>query len=392
MTTRIKEDHKRFIDVISGRSREELKRLQKTGAIVRERPKGGKLSISIPQIDEPHFVFGDTGGGLGRGPGKEGDIVGRDPQPGEKGGDNSSSDGIIIQIDMEEMLKFMEDDLKLPKMKPKPSETFDEIKIKYTNVSKVGLNSLRHLRRTMKEAIKRTCSIDGDGDLMMVPGSKVPLKVVTPIKEDFRFRQYKEIRLPSSNAVILFARDCSGSMDAERCDIVSDMSWWLDCWIKRFYKRVDRRYFVHDTLAKEVNEETFYRYRMAGGTMCSSVFELMAEQLKDRYPPEKYNIYIFYFTDGENWDQADNAKVVKIMKEKMGDNVVNMIGITQVMARQKSDSVKEYIDEAIKMRQLTDCVKTVEIGIGGLNLAEEDRNNQILNGIKTLLSDKNSVK
>ena len=167
MTTRIKEDHKIFIDVISGRSREELKRLQKTGAIVRERPKGGKLSISIPQIDEPHFVFGDTGGGLGRGPGKEGDIVGRDPQPGEKGGDNSSSDGIIIQIDMEEMLKFMEDDLKLPKMKPKPSETFDEIKIKYTNVSKVGLNSLRHLRRTMKEAIKRTCSIDGDGDLMM---------------------------------------------------------------------------------------------------------------------------------------------------------------------------------------------------------------------------------
>jgi len=68
---RIQEDHKRFRDVVSGRTRRELKRLIKSGAIVRQRPKGGKVTISIPQIDIPHFVHGDSGEGIGRGPGKK---------------------------------------------------------------------------------------------------------------------------------------------------------------------------------------------------------------------------------------------------------------------------------------------------------------------------------
>ena len=48
-------------------------------------------------------------------------------------------------------------------------------------------------------------------------------------------KQYNIIKKPSSNAVIFFARDWSGSMDQYKCDIVSDMSWWIDIWIKRFY-------------------------------------------------------------------------------------------------------------------------------------------------------------
>lgn len=404
MPKRIQEDHKKFRDVISGRTRKELKRLIKSGSIVRQRPKGGRVSISIPQIDIPHFVFGDTGEGVGRGPGKDGDVIGRDPQPGQGGNQagDAPGDGIQISIDLDDVLKFMEDELKLPKMKPKPNETFEEVKIKYNDISKVGLNSLRHIRRTMKEAIKRRAMMGNLDELQMVPGSAVPVKVITPIKSDFRYRQYREIRIPSSNAVIFFARDCSGSMDDYRCDIVSDMCWWIDCWIRKFYKRVDRCYFIHDTRAEEVNEEKFYNYRMGGGTQCSSAFDKIAEQLENRYPPDKFNVYVFYFTDGDNWG-GDNDKMVKIIKEKLGPNAVNLVGITQVCSWSYDGSVKEHIDEAINKGTLPkDQVKTAYVGpdrdsksasggFGGEQMVEEDRNQQIIDGIRKLLAAKDAA-
>lgn len=403
MPKRIQEDHKKFRDVVSGRTRRELKRLIKSGAIVRQRPKGGKMTVSIPEIDIPHFVHGSTGGGVGRGPGKEGDVVGRDPQPGQ-GGNQAGSDpgeGIHIQIDLEDVLKFMQEELKLPRMRPKPNETFEEIKIKYNDISKTGLEALRHPRRTMKEAIKRLAMTGKLDELHYIAGSKTPMRLITPINNDFRYRQYKEIKIPTSNAVIFFARDCSGSMDDYRCDIVSDMAWWIDCWIRKFYKRVDRCYFVHDTRAMEVNEEEFYTYRYGGGTMCSSAFRAIADQLENRFPPSAYNVYVFYFSDGDNWGD-DNSKMTKIIKEELGPEIVNMIGISQICSWRYQDSVKQYIDGELTNGGLSkDYIRTAYVGpeekedennFGFGNwgyapdLTEDDRNEQIIDAIRKLLS------
>lgn len=384
MPSRIKEDHKKFIDVISGKSRDELKRLIKTGAIVRNKPKGGRITITIPRIDIPHFVFGDSGEGIGRGPGKEGDIIGRDPQPGGDPNGEDSNDGIRISIDMEHVLKFLEDELRLPRMVPKPSQTFDEIKIKYNSISKVGINSLRHMRRTMKEAIKRTCASGDSSNMVRVPGSSIPVKIVSPIKSDFRYRKYKENKIPASNAVIFFARDYSGSMDDYRCQIASDMSWWIDCWIKKFYKKVERCFLVHDTQSREVTEEEFYSLRDGGGTKCSSAFKLMEEQLENRFPPEKYNIYVFYFTDGEN-THGDNKNLIEIMQTKLGPDRINLIGVAQIGFGAFGENVKEDIDTAIKNGILKpDHVRTVEVSRNA-KLPNDARDQQILSGIKQLL-------
>jgi len=403
MSKRVQEDHKKFRDVISGRSRQELKRLIKSSSIVRLRPKGGKVTISIPQIDIPHYVYGDTGEGIGRGPGKDGDVIGRDPQKdkGNKAGD-TPGEVINITIDLDYVLQFMEEELKLPHMKPKETETFEEVKIKYNDISKVGLNSLRHTRRTMKEALKRLAMTGQLGKLQMVPGADVPMQVVTPIKSDFRYRQYREIKIPSSNAVIFFARDCSGSMDDYRCDIVSDMAWWLDCWIRKFYKRVDRCYFVHDTRAMEVNEEEFYNYRYGGGTQCSSAFEAVAAQLENRYPPERFNVYLFYFSDGDNWE-GDNDKIIKIINEKLPGHVVNLIGISQICSWSYENSVKHHMDDALKDGRLdAKYIRTVNVGPNkqdasmtnwgyAPNMTEEDRNQQIIEAIRKLLGSTEKV-
>ena len=407
MPKRIQEDHKRFRDVVSGRTRRELKRLIKSGSIVRQRPKGGKMTVSIPKIDIPRFLFGDNGEGVGRGPGEEGDVVGQDPQPGK--GNQAGEDpgeGIQIQVEMEDVLRFMQEELQLPRMEPKPNETFEETRIKYNDISKIGIPSLRHPRRTMKEALKRLSMTGEIENLRKVPGSKVPIRLLTPINNDFRYRQFREIKIPSSHAVIFFARDCSGSMDDFRCDIVSDMSWWIECWLNKFYDKVDRCYYVHDTRAQEVNEEGFYNYRYGGGTMCSSAFRMIADQLDNRYPPDKYNIYVFYFSDGDNWGD-DNKKMIKIMKNDLGPDKVNLIGMTQVCSWRYEDSVKSHIDEALKSGQLdSSYIETANIGSDqsdddstgfgfgnwgySPNITEDDRNEQIIEAIRKILSkDKN---
>lgn len=380
-----------------------MKKFIKSGQIVRNRGKNGKINITIPKIDIPHIVYGHNGEGIGRGLGKEGDVIGRDPKPGQGGAGQGESEGITIALSLEEVLKFMQDELQLPNLKKKTNETYDEVKIKYNKISLIGPESLRHNRRTLMQTMKRQAAMGTLNNLEHVPGLKDPVRILRPISEDKRYRQYNEIKIPSSNALIVFARDGSGSMDDTKCDIVSDMSWWIDTWIRRFYDRVDRLYVWHDSSAMEVDEDKFYKYRFGGGTTCSSALKFIAKQFEDRYPPEKWNIYIFYFTDGENWDE-DNDIFIQTIAEEFKPHVVNLTGITQILSYSYDGTVKYHVDEAIKTGTLNgEYVKTVSIGpktetksSGGFwstpSLSEEERNEQILDAIKTLLGNPNKLK
>lgn len=393
MPRRVEEDHKDFRDVVSGRIRRALKKFIKSGQLVRNRGKNGKISITIPKIDIPHIVYGNSDEGVGRGPGKDGDVIGRDPKDGKGGGGGQGeSEGITINLDLEEVLKFMQDELELPNLKKKPNEIYDEVKVKYNNISLIGPESLRHNRRTLKQTLKRQAAEGTLNNLKYVPGLVDPVRVLQPIKEDKRYRQFNEIKIPSSNALVIFARDGSGSMDDAKCDIVSDMSWWIDTWIRRFYERVDRLYVWHDSTAMEVDEEKFYKYRFGGGTTCSSALKFITKQFENRYPPDKWNIYVFYFTDGDNWT-ADNEVFIKTLQEEFTPETVNFTGITQILAYSYDGTVKFHVDEAIKAGQLDkDCVRTVSIGAAPMSklwstptLSEDERNEQIMNAVKTLL-------
>jgi len=380
-----------------------LKKFIKSGQIVRNRGKNGKIAITIPKIDIPHIVYGNSDEGVGRGPGKEGDVIGKDPKSGQgQGAGQGETEGITINLDLEEVLKFMKEELQLPNLKKKPNEIYDEIKIKYNNISLIGPESLRHNRRTLMQTLKRQAAEGTLNNLKYVPGLPDPVRVLQPIKEDKRYRQFNEIKIPSSNALVVFARDGSGSMDAAKCDIISDMSWWIDIWIRRFYDRVDRLYVWHDSMAMEVDEDKFYKYRFGGGTTCSSALKFIAKQFENRYPPNKWNIYVFYFTDGENWGD-DNETFIKTLQEEFTPEVVNFTGITQILSYTYDGSVKHQVDEAIKEGRLDkEYVRTVAIGptapskssgyYSPPTLGEEERNEQIMDAIKKLLGNPATIK
>ena len=392
MPRRIEEDHQQFRDVVGGKIRKELKKFIKSGKIFKNRGKNGKISISIPRIDIPHIVHGENNTGVGRGDVKPGDVIGKDDNGGQNKGNQGGQEegeGITIQLDMEEVLKFMQDELELPNLTTRQDQCIDEVKIKYNNISLVGPDSLRHTRRTMLQALKRLCSTGEINKLHYVPGMKDPIKLLTPINSDKRFRQFKEVHSPSSNALIVYARDGSASMDEMKCEIVSDMSWWIDIWVRRFYKRVERMFVWHDVTAQEVSEDKFYRYRYGGGTTCSTALKLIANQFENRFPPSKWNIFVFYFIDGENFTN-DNPEFVKVLKENFGTNVCNLVAITQIQAYDYRGSVMEAVDTAIVDNVLSDKnIKTTEIKLQ--IHSQEERSKAILDSIKEILGSKSTM-
>jgi len=386
MTKRIQSDRKDFKDVYSGKTRKELKSLINNGKIFGMRGDK-KLVISVPNIDQPILVHGSGNSGVGRGPGKKGDVIGKDEQgqgKGHKAGEGEG-EGILISVDLDDILHLLGEDLELPPLQPKPQEVFEDIDIKYNNISLTGPRSLIHPKRTMLQAYKRTIASQEFDILHKVPGMKEKVRLVSPINSDFRYRQYKEIKLPSSNAVIFFARDGSGSVDEYRCDIISDMCWWIDLWIRQFYDRVERCYVWHDVVAKEVDEHTFYRYRSGGGTLCSSAFKFISNQFEARFPLNKWNVYVFYFTDGENME-SDNPVLVETIKESLAPRLVNFVGISQILSY-SNDGVKEYIDNHLKMPNLkTTAITGTNTGwFNTPSLSDDERGNQIKKAIRELL-------
>src|SRR5260221_179282 len=139
-------------------------------------------------------------------------------------------------------------------------------------IRQMGPESLRHFKRTYKEALRRSIS----------SGLYDPARpFIVPQKEDKRFRSWKEDHEPVANAVILYMMDVSGSMGDEQKEIVRIESFWIDTWLRRQYQGLESRYIIHDAVAREVDRETFFKTRESGGTMISSAYKLCLKMIED---------------------------------------------------------------------------------------------------------------
>ena len=96
----------------------------------------------------------------------------------------------------------------------------------------------------------------------------------------------------------------------------------------------------------------------------------------------------------------DNQNFIKTLKEKFSSNVVNFVGITQILPFKYGNqpTIKDIVDDAIKDSSLDkEYFRTVEISSeGGANsngpsLSEEERNKKIMQAIKTLLGNPSAI-
>jgi len=307
----IERDQRRFKEIVRGRIRENLRKYITHGEMIGRRGKE-TVSIPIPQLDIPRFRFGDNGsGGVGQGDGEVGDPVGK-PGDGPAGAGGAGSEPgaghfLEVEVDLAELAEMLGDELELPRIEPKGTASITSKKAKYNSIRQTGPESLRHFKRTYLNALRRQIST----------GTYQPNDpYVVPIKRDKQYRSWNEIPLPEVNAAAIYLMDVSGSMTDEQKQIVRTEAFWIDAWLSKQYKGIETRYIIHDALAKEVDEHTFYHTRESGGTRISSAYKVCAELIEREFPVSDWNIYCFQFSDGDNWGD-DNNRAFELLSEKL---------------------------------------------------------------------------
>ncbi len=340
MTRAIDRDAQRFKEIVRGKIRGDLRKYISHGEMLGR--KGREVvSIPVPNVDIPHFRHGRKGsGGVGQGDGDEGQVIGRGGQqqgdgPGEAGNERGSHVR-EVEVTLDELAQMLGEALALPNITPKGKDTIKSAKDKYNTIRRTGPDSLRHFKRTFKRALKRSIAT-GDYD------AKEP--VIVPMREDEEYRSWKPVVEPHANAAVIYMMDVSGSMTDEQKEIVRIESFWIDTWLKKQYDGVQRRYVVHDAVAHEVDEDTFYRTRESGGTRISSAYKVARTIVDREFPPADWNIYCFQFSDGDNWGE-DNEGCLRLLRESLLPDC-NLFCYGQVESPYGSG---DYIRELRKLR------------------------------------------
>ena len=229
--SRIKQDHSRFREIVRGRIRQNLKKYISRGELIGKQGND-QVKIPLPQIDPPRFKYDPRdGGGVGQGNGKPGDSLGKgEGEPGEGSGEAGEGEGskaLEVDVTLAELAELLGEELQLPRIEPRGAKQVVTERDRYTGIRNVGPDSLRHFKRTYKEALKRTIST----------GAFNPQNpLVLPVRHDMRYRTWNTVSSPQSNAVVIYMMDVSGSMGDEQKEIVRIESFWIDTWLRSQYK------------------------------------------------------------------------------------------------------------------------------------------------------------
>lgn len=339
----IREDHNRFKQIVRGKIKQNFKKYITHGEMIGRQEKDF-VKIPIPSIDIPRFKYGPKqSGGVGQGQGGPGDAVDGEQGPGAgQAGDTPGEHILEIDVQIEELADILGEELQLPRIQPKGSKQTDITKIKYSGLAPVGPEGLRHFKASYKEALKRSIS----------SGTYNPDDpIVVPIKRDFRYRSYKTVVKPESSAVVIYMMDVSGSMGDEQKEIVRLESFWINAWLKRHYKGLETRFIIHDASAKEVDEKTFFSTSESGGTLISSAYKLCQKIIEDEYPLDRWNIYPFHFSDGDNWSGEDTRLCLNLLKDFYFPRV-NMFGYGQVESKYGSGQFLKDLEREFPSSEL----------------------------------------
>jgi hypothetical protein len=318
-------------------------------------PRGDKvIKVPIRSLDEPKFRFNMSGRqqvGQGKGGTGVGDVIGKaapdgDAAAGRQAGDQPGEDYYEAEITIDELAELVFEDLKLPRLKPKQAQHLTVDDVRFNDVRKQGMMSNVDKRRTLIESIKRralsgygaavTENRDAAGMPPATSGASGASKAAGASgaegfgairNEDLRFKTWEDVRKPSSNAVVLAMMDTSGSMGVFEKYIARSFFFWMTRFLRTRYENVAIRFLAHHTEAKEVDEDSFFQKGESGGTKCSSVYELALRIVDGDYPHDRYNVYAFHFSDGDN-AEADNPVAAKLVADML--DRVNLFGYGEI--------------------------------------------------------------
>lgn len=290
------------------------------------------VKVPIRSMDEYRFRYNlhkMKHVGQGDGEARVGDTIARDPAakpgggPGEGAGDTAGEDVYETEIELATLEEMLFADLELPNLQRKEQDRFAVRDIRFNDVRKTGTMSNLDKKRTILENLRRNAL-----------NRNPRIGGISP--DDLRYKTWEEAERPESNAVVLAIMDTSGSMGAFEKYVARSFYFWMVRFLRSKYEHVEIVFIAHHTEAKEVTEDEFFHRGESGGTICSSAYRLALDIIGERYPPGRYNIYPFHFSDGDNLS-SDNERCVRLLRELI--DATNLFGYGEINQYNRSSTL-----------------------------------------------------
>lgn len=309
------------------------------GSIIAEesiigKSKDKKIKIPIKGIKEFQFIYGKSKPGVGAGDGNEkrGDKFAGEAQTGKGKGGAGNQEGEEVyetEITIEEVIKYLFDDMNLPDIDKKQLSQLEEKSYRKLGYQHKGIPPRLAKKRSVIEKIKRKQAAKRSEDGEEATYDKESGEERFPfIEEDLRYYRIKEENRRDYNAVVLCIMDVSGSMDQTKKYLARSFYFLLYQFLRLKYANVDVVFIAHTTIAKEVNEREFFHRGESGGTYISSGYDKALEIIAERYSPANWNIYAFHCSDGDNWSE-DNKRAVESANKLC--EVCNLFGYGEIV-------------------------------------------------------------
>jgi uncharacterized protein len=374
------------------REKDGFPRRIKIGKIIKPSQGDKSKVVVVPSTEEAKFYHddsisedGEAGDVGGSGEGEEGEVIGEQsvqPIPGEGEGQGSGEgSGADHDIGTEafDLGRILTEKFQLPNIQDKGKKrSLTKYKYDLTDKNK-GFGQVLDKKATLKKMLETNIllgNVDPEKDfnpedLVLSPQDHI-YKILSQEK-DFE-----------NQCMVFFLRDYSGSMSGKPTEAVCTQHLLIYSWLMYQYQsNVETRFILHDTEAKTVDDfYTYYKSQVAGGTKVAPAFKLVNEIIQEEHLQIDYNIYVFYGTDGDDWDSEG--------KELIGEvetllKYANRVGVSVAKnawsSQDKETNVERNLNKSGLLIEKKDRIKMD--GFSAATVTEE----RLIEGIRKLIGE-----
>lgn len=287
-----------------------------------------RVQVPVRMLEHYRFRLAEQGEytAIGQGDVKPGDVLRRGRAGDDKGSGGGGRDSgeiqFVIELTVDDIVDWLWEELQLPNLTAKAGavEQTDYVREGW---DRRGARSRLDRRRSLKESLKRR-AIQKRG-----PGF---------VDQDLRYRQLIRRERPASEAVVFFVMDVSASMGSRDRQLAKTFFFWVVQGLRRQYRHISTVFIAHTEKAWEFDEQQFFEVRGSGGTVASTAFEKVIQRVGERFAPSRYNIYMFYASDGQNFVEDGDAALQALTGIGAFSNYM---GFVEIGAAEGGDEVTE---------------------------------------------------
>lgn len=352
--------------------------------------RGGKEKfVVVPTTVEEKFIHDRTPlppeeeepqGGAGDG--EEGDVIGEQPVRPEQGsgtGTAGHGEGEAHELESSayDLGKILTEQFQLPNLKEKGKKSsLSHYTYDLTDRNR-GFGQVLEKKQTLRRIIETNISLGTISDVTDIDTTRL---LIAPRDRIYRILS-RELEY-ESQALVFFIRDYSGSMEGPATEVICSQHVMIYSWLLyQFARQVESRFVLHDNDAREVPDfYTYYNLRVAGGTRVAAALRLVNEIVEQESLAKEYNIYVFYGTDGDDWDTNGEQTIPELRRML---EYTNRVGITiaehNAYGSTGATEVERYLQRSGLLEEKPELLR--------LDIMGEDADEpRIIEGIKKLIS------